>query len=250
MIRKSIVLKGLVLLADIFLLVALSASNTLATAYYVSSSSGNDSYNGTSESTPWKTIAKVNEQTFALGDTIKFKKGDTWDLTEDETLDVPSSQLTITYYGTGAKPLFIGSKQLVGSNYEWHESNGGTNECYVTGPIWSDPNINDPGKGVVESNYAGETPFLLWRGSSWKDNPEEDPDPHEPGDLVDHDWAYGDNDGLGFETLYIRDDSSKPGDPEGFASVKVSQKNTAISISDKSNVVIDGIDVRNMAVLQ
>ena len=48
------------------------------TTYYISYSSGNDSNNGTSEGTPYKNLGKLNSITFAGGDKIKFKSGDTW----------------------------------------------------------------------------------------------------------------------------------------------------------------------------
>lgn len=50
----------------------------LAAATYYVSPSGNDSANGTTTSTPWKTIAKVNSLNFAAGDSILFKGGATF----------------------------------------------------------------------------------------------------------------------------------------------------------------------------
>ena len=48
------------------------------TNYYVSSSQGNDSNSGTSESSTWKSIAKVNSVNFQPGDNIKFECGNEW----------------------------------------------------------------------------------------------------------------------------------------------------------------------------
>ena len=45
---------------------------------YVSSSGGNDQNDGFSAERPWKTLAKVNQQTFGPGTTIYLKRGDTW----------------------------------------------------------------------------------------------------------------------------------------------------------------------------
>ena len=45
--------------------------------YYVDPS-GNDTNNGTSPASPWKSIAKVNATTFMPGDQILFKRGGTW----------------------------------------------------------------------------------------------------------------------------------------------------------------------------
>lgn len=61
-----------------FVLALLTSSTlTYATNYYVSNS-GNDSNSGTSTSTPWKTIAKVNTFTFSPGDQILFRNGETF----------------------------------------------------------------------------------------------------------------------------------------------------------------------------
>ncbi|MEI6529767.1 MAG: right-handed parallel beta-helix repeat-containing protein [Candidatus Falkowbacteria bacterium] len=86
------------------------------TTYYVSFSSGSDSNNGTSVSTPWKTIAKVNSQTFKAGDFILFKKGDTW---VNEAIIVKSSgsaaaPITYSSYGSGSKPLISGQTTVTG----------------------------------------------------------------------------------------------------------------------------------------
>jgi hypothetical protein len=44
--------------------------------YYVKST-GSDSNSGLSDALAWKTISKVNSQTFSPGDTILFNCGDT-----------------------------------------------------------------------------------------------------------------------------------------------------------------------------
>jgi hypothetical protein len=80
-----------------------------ATTYYVSSSTGSDSNNGTSSATAWKTIAHVNGQSFNPGDSILFKRGDVW----NESLAPASSgssgnPITFDAYGTGAAPTLTG----------------------------------------------------------------------------------------------------------------------------------------------
>jgi hypothetical protein len=76
-----------------------------ATTYYVSSSTGNDSNNGTSSATAWQTIAHVNGQSFQPGDSVMFKRGDVW----NESLTPASSgssgnPITFDAYGSGAAP--------------------------------------------------------------------------------------------------------------------------------------------------
>lgn len=78
-----------------------------AQTYYVDATKGkeNDSLDGQSEATAWKTINKVNQTSFSAGDTVLFKRGNVW----RETLNPLSSGnvgLPITFgaYGTGAAP--------------------------------------------------------------------------------------------------------------------------------------------------
>ena len=80
-----------------------------ATTYYVSSSSGNDSNSGTSAGAAWQTVAKVNAQTFAPGDSVLFRRGDIW----NESLVPPSSgtsgsPINFDAYGTGTAPNLTG----------------------------------------------------------------------------------------------------------------------------------------------
>ncbi|MCX7669534.1 MAG: hypothetical protein N2439_05620, partial [Anaerolineae bacterium] len=69
------------------------------TTYYVSSSGGNDGNNGLSESTPFKTIAKVNSLNLQPGDRVLFKCGDTW----------RGEQLVIGKSGAEGAPITFGS---------------------------------------------------------------------------------------------------------------------------------------------
>lgn len=90
--------------------------------YYISQSTGNDSNNGTSSSTPWKTIAKVNAQTFLPGDFILFKRGDTFygSITVNDS-GTSGSPITYGAYGSGGKPIITGFTTISG----WtNEGNG------------------------------------------------------------------------------------------------------------------------------
>jgi hypothetical protein len=90
-------------------LLFLIGARASAATYYVSSSTGTDSNNGTASTTPWQTIAHVNGQTFVAGDSILFKRGDVW----NESLAPASSgssgsPITFDAYGTGAAPNLTG----------------------------------------------------------------------------------------------------------------------------------------------
>ena len=85
--------------------VPMTGTGAGAQTYYVSNS-GSDSNNGTSPSTPWQTISKVNSTTRLPGDTVLFLAGGTWDEELNVTVAGTSGHL-ITYgsYGTGAMPI-------------------------------------------------------------------------------------------------------------------------------------------------
>ena len=53
------------------------SSSSGDTTYYISFSDGEDSKDGKSESNAFKNLGKINSITFAPGDKIKFKTGDT-----------------------------------------------------------------------------------------------------------------------------------------------------------------------------
>ncbi len=98
-------MKRLLLLLSI-VAVALS---TNATNYYVSTS-GNDAANGTSPSTPWRTLAKVCSFTFAANDSILLKRGDVF----FGAITVNRNNLNYGAYGTGARPVITGFVTLSG----------------------------------------------------------------------------------------------------------------------------------------
>jgi parallel beta-helix repeat protein len=88
------------------------------TTFYVSNCGtvGSDSNRGTSPSSPWLTIAKVNSSTFTAGDSIDFNDGCIW----REQLNLPSpgsagKPITVGTYGSGLAPIISGSK--VASNW-------------------------------------------------------------------------------------------------------------------------------------
>ncbi len=84
------------------------------TTYYVSNS-GSDSNSGTSESSPWESLTKVNSQTFSAGDQILFKRGDQWEGTITVSAS-GSSGNPIVYgaYGSGDNPKIYGSEEITG----------------------------------------------------------------------------------------------------------------------------------------
>jgi hypothetical protein len=98
-------------IALLLLLSALFAAN--AETYYVDSDSGNDSNPGTATGHAWKTLDRVNQQTFQPGDRLLFKAGTTYRgqlkpqgggaMVNDKPVSA-----TISQYGTGPRPRIDG----------------------------------------------------------------------------------------------------------------------------------------------
>ena len=92
------------------------------TAYYVSSSEGNDGNDGLSQRSPLKTISMVNNLisngTIGQDSVVYFKRGDEW---RGETIFIPSNDcnITISAYGTGSKPIFNGSRDNYAKESYW-----------------------------------------------------------------------------------------------------------------------------------
>lgn len=100
-----------------------------ATNYYLAAY-GNDGNNGTSPSSPWQTISRLNSVAGSLrpGDNVYFNRGDVFygglNLTSSGAAGFP---ITISAYGSGAKPLITGfttvtSWNNLGGNV-WESSN-------------------------------------------------------------------------------------------------------------------------------
>ena len=87
----------------------LSFSLCAQNQYYLSSSTGNDNNNG-SQNQPWKTLSKISNTTLDPGDTVYFKKGDTFRghyvVNGSGTEGNP---ITFKSYGSGNQPVISGS---------------------------------------------------------------------------------------------------------------------------------------------
>jgi len=92
--------------------------------YYVDATGGNDSNDGLTQATAWKTVAKVNGSTFSAGDQILFKRGQLW----NEGLIPPSSgasgnPIVFDAYGTGEAPTLTGYVNLATASWTLDSGN-------------------------------------------------------------------------------------------------------------------------------
>ena len=95
--------------AFVLAVVLLGTLQSLGTTYYVSSSLGTDRNSGTTSSSPWRTVARINSQPLQPGDNVLLRRGDTW----RETLKPRTSGRTGAFiifgaYGSGPRPVLIG----------------------------------------------------------------------------------------------------------------------------------------------
>lgn len=103
-----------------------------AVTYYVDSKQGDDSNNGLTEATAWKTIGKVSTSQNMLqpGDVISFKKDQTFygRVYFDGLNGTDNNPITFTSYGEGPKSILTGISFLY--NPTW---------SYEGGNMWSTP---------------------------------------------------------------------------------------------------------------
>ena len=132
------------------------AACLFANTYYVSPT-GNDLNNGTSTTSAFRTIDRLENAPLASGDSILFQRGGVW----RELLYMTSSGLTFGAYGTGARPIITGADLV---NGPWSFS--GTNvwsASLSTQPqqVWFQGargiNVTSPSavKGLNEWCYSG-----------------------------------------------------------------------------------------------
>ena len=188
----------------IFVLLALPLS---ATTYYVDNcvTVGSASNNGTGTSTPWQTIAKVNDSSFSPGDSVLFRAGCTW----REQLTVPSSgsaggPITFGAYGNGAAPIINGADLL---------SSGWTN---TSGNVWQRALTTQPNqvffngvRGVLKSSTGTIT---------------------TPGD-----WWWSAN------VVYVYS-TSNPASAFTIPGVEASVRTNAVWLNQKNFIILSGLD--------
>lgn len=108
-------------------------AHTSPTTVYVDSHEGDDANPGTSPGAPIRTIARVNRMVLSPGDSVLFRRGQTW----REQLVVPSSgeagsPITFAAYGEGAAPVISGAEVV---NARWQRHAGKVYAAVLPGKI-------------------------------------------------------------------------------------------------------------------
>ncbi len=237
------------------------------TAYYVSSSTGNDMNDGLTPETAWQNLSNTIYKPLQPGDAIFFKRGDIFRYGEDGVpgLEINSPGVTYSAYGEGPKPIITPS---------WENGTGAEKWELVysddTGKkIWkfyrSLPDtamvVLGGGEVVVRRVYEAWTPetgyiscendqFLMQADYSvqlkdrlytpWETLMEDATFLCRP-EVVCTDGVYGHPDGLG--PVYVRYDAGNPG--ALFDSVEFAQHNMTASVwLSVPNIVLDNLSFR------
>lgn len=96
--------------------------------YYVDAAAGDDSQDGRSPASAWQTVSRVNSYHFQPGDVILFKSGQYWRERIIPQSGTRTGWLYYGSYGSGARPLLIGSVER-NSPSHWTEVGSGLWEC-------------------------------------------------------------------------------------------------------------------------
>ena len=126
----------------LILSIIITFSINAQTTYYVDATNGFDTNNGTSVGSAWKTINKVNQQSFSAGDSILFKRGEMWfgtRLSIESISGTAGNNIVFGAYGVGAKPII---SSVVPQSHTW---------TLVSGNIWkaTNPPSNNPNRMLI-----------------------------------------------------------------------------------------------------
>lgn len=110
------------------LIIFSSATPTFATTYYVDNNIGNDLNSGLSPGSPWQTLTKVNSFLFSPNDSILFIRNGVWRGQLIPKGGTTAGSITYADYGSGAKPLLLGSLNKTNPN-DWIDEGANIWRC-------------------------------------------------------------------------------------------------------------------------
>ncbi len=128
-----------------FAAMAASAAATAAT-WHVDSSGGDDSADGASPATAWRTLDRVNKAAIAPGDRVLFKRGGLWRGALRPASGEPGKPVTYSWYGSGPKPIIQNSSDRSRPE-DWFEESPGLWSTRIAKPelhgqIWDGKDCN------------------------------------------------------------------------------------------------------------
>ncbi|WP_293667439.1 right-handed parallel beta-helix repeat-containing protein [uncultured Parabacteroides sp.] len=94
----------------LFSLLWMSCSNQTASSYYLDAVNGDDSQNGLTEATAWKSLSGLRNVELKPGDRIRLKRGGTFaGELEISGQGTPDNRIYVEAYGEGDKPCIVGN---------------------------------------------------------------------------------------------------------------------------------------------
>jgi len=145
-----------------------------ATNYYISSSTGNDSNDGLTAATAWKSLGKINSTSFATSDRVYLKAGDTFTGSGAASFNVAWSGVAATHAVLGAYHTDASGNAVIGLGSAARPKISSSN-VFTT----FDPN-NPPARGTNANTARATVPGLLVTGAYV-----------EVRDLETSNWGYG-----------------------------------------------------------
>ncbi len=158
-----------------------------------------------------------NTETFIAGDEIVLSDaGGVY----GSQVEAPSggSAVADVLYSADGTPIINGADALVAAIYKWTASGSGTNEYHVELSGGGDPSLVEP-KQIFMDDIRSAIGTV--------------------GSLADHEWDWGDNDALGYNTVYLRDNTGDP-DASG-VEIDASQRDYGFTSVGNSYITVDGI---------
>src|SRR5215510_16209123 len=108
--RRILIVLTSLLIVSISLFAMPPNAQAVGVIYYVNCATGNDSDNGLSTSTPWRTTTRANQQTYSAGDQILFARGTTCSGAAFKPVGngAVGNPVIVADYGTGSLPVIDG----------------------------------------------------------------------------------------------------------------------------------------------
>lgn len=182
-----------------FIVLMLLVLPVSAKKIYVSNT-GDNGNDGRSSGAAKQTLSAITAALIEPGDTVALECGGIW----RETFTVPEAGTgtdinVLTHYGDTANglPIISGADDISTASYAWEISSSGTNEYYVTASGGGTPSISS-------------SPAIMFVDGMKVDSADGSGNGGELGSLWNLRFKYGDNDGLGFNTIYCRFNTGDP----------------------------------------
>ncbi len=126
----------------LLLSIIVSLSSNAQTTYYIDATNGNDANTGTTPTTAWKSINKVNQQTLYAGDSLLFKRSEIWSGTRlyiEDSSGTVNENIVYGAYGVGEKPII---SSVIPQSHNW---------VNTSGAIWkaTNPPTNHPNRMLL-----------------------------------------------------------------------------------------------------